>query len=511
MGDDGADNFEQPEEKFVRMSSQEHAHNGPAKFSRRVLSLGVVLTVICAVVGSAVGDYLAGRDIDRDIINWVGLPGDLFVRALQCVALPLVAVKVVLAVFHLMAVGKAGRVAKYTVGVYLLTTFIAVLEGLAAVAIFDNGFRQINIGFSPTFVRILCPNEDSMLTQSGEKVLCTNTSDIPPNSDQADFTIDNVNNFFETRDLRGDAFSPLSFSEILQEGIFRKLVSDNIVAEFANEGIGGIAVFAIVLGAASWKLERRPVLFIDFLKDINDILVKIVQWLIYVTPLAIFSLVMQAYAGSENVKLSFQGLERFGYAVGLAMTVHLLVVYPVLVLVFTRTNPCTYLIYIIPAQIVAFASGSSVATLPVTLRCVKETGKVHDSVNHFVIPLGTALNVDGTALYLPPAIIFLAITLGFEVDSIAYVLIILVSTIGSAAAASVPNAGLVLIFTAFNTAFGNTGTPDSYIFLVFIEWLMARYRTMLNVTGDAVVARIVTHLAGLVVKENQPAVVLEVD
>lgn len=181
----------------------------------------------------------------------------------------------------------------------------------------------------------------------------------------------------------------------------------------------------------------------------------------------------------------------------IAMLTHILVVYPLLFAVITKANPYAYLRHIIPAQIFAFACASSAATLPVTMRCVKETGQVPDSIRNFVLPIGATINMDGTALYFPPALVFLAVTSGFgdQLDFSKYILIVIVSTIGSAGAAPVPNAGLVLIITAFNTVFGGEGEPANFFIIVAIDWLMDRFQTSLNITGDSMVARIVTHLA----------------
>lgn len=154
-------------------------------------------------------------------------------------------------------------------------------------------------------------------------------------------------------------------------------------------------------------------------------------------------------------------------------------------------NVLEYLKNIIPAQTTALACASSAATLPVTLRCVKATGKVPDDIRNFVCPLGATINMDGSAIYFPCACIWLAILNGITPDAGSYILLIILSTIGSAGAAPVPSSGLVLVITAYNTVFGTSGTPNGFEFIVAIDWFLDRCITALNVTGDSVVAGII--------------------
>jgi len=186
-----------------------------------------------------------------------------------------------------------------------------------------------------------------------------------------------------------------------------------------------------------------------------------------------------------------------------AMATHFLVVYPTLYLLIVRQNPFRYMRYIVPAQMFAFASASSAATLPITMDCVESSGEVPRSVKNFVCSMGATLNMDGGAIYFPTAIVFLAVTSGIEdkLNASAYFLIILLSTIGSAGTAPVPSASLVLIITAYNTVFDTTGTPEAFGLIFAVDWLMDRFRTTLNVTGDAMMSRIIT-AAGKVTFED---------
>jgi len=491
-----------PAKGLINQEKAEHAVNEPGKLSVKFQLYATGVIILTALTGGILGVILSNNEVDEDVVSWIGLPGDLFIRALRCVVLPLVFVNVILAVIQMVEAGKAGAVGKWTVLIYTLTTMIASMEGLIAVAIFQNKFTSEDEDPKKTFVNIACPS-GGLLFQSGSDVIC-----VEDDNSSINFEIINENGFFETT---GEDFNVFSFSETLQTGIFEKLVPDNIVAEFANGGFVGVVMFGILFGAASQKLHRKPTLLIDFLQDVNDCMVRIIEWIIYLTPIAVFSLIAGALAAQENLLETFRNIGFLVLASVLAIGMHLIIVYPTIFFLITKTNPYKYMRYIIPAQIFAFSCASSAATLPVTLRCVKETGQVPDSIRDFVLPIGATINMDGTALYFPPALIFLAKTAGLEVEASAYFLIVLVSTLGSAGAAPVPNAGLVLIITAFNTVFNSTGTPQNFAIIVGIDWLMDRFQTALNITGDAMVSRIVTHLSGSNIREGEPTSELAIE
>jgi Na+/H+-dicarboxylate symporter len=206
---------------------------------------------------------------------------------------------------------------------------------------------------------------------------------------------------------------------------------------------------------------------------------------------------MKAVGGQNDLAGMFENVGYLVIATILAMMLQFFVVYVGFFAFFTRTNPFAYLRYIIPAQTMAFACASSAATIPVTLKSVKSTGRVPDAIARFVVPLGATVNMDGGAIYFPCACIWLAIMNGISPDIGSYFLLVIISTIGSAGTAPVPSASLVLIITAYNTVFNTTGTPDGFSYILAIDWFMDRLRTCLNVTGDAVVAGMVASLCDM--------------
>lgn len=158
-------------------------------------------------------------------------------------------------------------------------------------------------------------------------------------------------------------------------------------------------MFGILFGAASQQLKRRPALLLSFLKDINDILVNIIEWIIILTPFAVMSLIAGALGAQDNLSDTFSDLGVLLGTVVAADFIHLFIVYPLVFFFIVRQNPFAYMKFILPAQFFAFASASSAATLPVNLKCVKNSQQVPDAVRDFVLPIGATINMVKVSLY----------------------------------------------------------------------------------------------------------------
>lgn len=233
------------------------------------------------------------------------------------------------------------------------------------------------------------------------------------------------------------------------------------------------------------------------LQEINDVFLIFINWIIMCTPFAVWSLIASAMGKQDNAANAFRNV---GYLVAAIITgqiVHAFVLWIVIFYLWTKWNPFTYLKNIIPAQTMAFACSSSAATIPVTLQCVHNTGRVPEAITRFVVPLGATINMDGTALGYPVTCIWLAILNGITPTPASYVILVIISTIGSIGTAPIPSAGLVLIITAYNSVFNTTGVPDGFGYVIAIDWLMDRLETALNVTGDSIVAGIVAKTTDL--------------
>jgi Na+/H+-dicarboxylate symporter len=475
-----------------------------------ILSRYPVLSVLFfAIIGIGVGVGLSYWEPDnpetkKKTLKWIGLIGDLFIRSLKCVVLPLVFINVVIAVVDMMTIGKAGSVGWKTIGLYLLTTVIAAVLGIISIVSFKGLFEEGDFSErGPAKIRLGCNEDGSFLSEMVDGTLMC-TADYLEEMD-TEFTIVDITKTFVKNG--GGARNDISLSDTVYDGVFTKLVTENITGAFVSANFAGIVAFAIAFGVAlSRVMDKKKAnetnYIMSFFKELDGVFLTLINWIIMVTPFAVLSLIIKAIGSQSDLANAFSNVGYLVVATIVAMVAHFFVVHCGLYFAITKSSPFAFLRHILPAQTMAFACASSAATIPMTLRCVKDSGRVPEPVARFVIPLGATVNMDGGAIYFPCACIWMAVLNGIEPDIASYILLVVISTIGSAGTAPVPSASLVLIITAYNTVFNTTGTPDGFSYILAIDWFMDRLRTVLNVTGDAVVAGMVAHVCPI--DENTP-------
>lgn len=466
----------------------------------------VLSVVLFAVLGVALGVGLSTWEPDdpEDKVTatkWIGLVGDMFIRALKAVVLPLVFVNVILSMVDMMAVGRAGAVGSKTVGLYLFTTLLASVIGMITIMVFKGLFKVKDVESGGDFrVQLGCDSEGGYLAHDSVdgSVFCS-----------ANLT-DNQSSYFHIEDIDGTFITAssgpqddLSFSDTIYDGVFSKLITSNVFESFVEANFAAVVLFGIACGAALARaltkkgLSGDDSILVKFLKEVDSVLITLIHWIIIITPFAVFSLIASAVGGQDNLSDSFSNVAYLCIAVMSGMFVHVFGVYTGLFYFITRDNPFGYFKYVLPAQTTAFACASSAATMPVTLECAEASGRVPKSIARFVIPLGATINMDGSAIYFPCTCVWLAILNGIDVTFGNYLLLVILSTIGSAGTAPVPSAGLVMVLTAYNSVFGTTGVPDGFEFVVAIDWFLDRLQTVVNVTGDTIVAASVAHSVSL--------------
>ena len=442
---------------------------------------------------------------------------DLFLRCLKAIVLPIVFVNVIIAVVDMMMVGAAGGIGGKTVGLYLSTTLMAGIFGVIFSATFSRWFAEGDIDSSTPllfdnshYVTLECHgSDDKFLAQSSDgSILCT--SDLSGENNNILWNINDVNNTFGGQESihgsDGVEIVDMSLSDVIYEGVFEKLITDNIFVSFYEGNFAAIVVLAVALGVAAAKVIARTktalqhpteTLFMRLLVEIDQILGVIMVWIIGCTPFAVLSMITAAIGGESDLPNLFKNVGLLVACTLLAFLSHYLITYCGGYYLFTRKNPFAYLQCIVPAQLMAVACSSSAATIPVTIKSVLSTGIVPETIARFVVPLGATVNMDGTAIYFPVACVWLAVYNGISPNVANYILLVIISTFGSMGAAPVPNAGLALIITTYNTVFGTHGTPLGFSFIFAIDWLMDRGCTALNVTGDSIVCGIIAHICPL--------------
>ena len=366
-----------------------------------------------------------------------------------------------------MTMGKASNIGWLTIGVYLFTTVMASVFGVIATLIFKSKYQEeVDLKMSyPANMTFACGSGSNafLSEQDDGNVACVVDADINDPMSTI-FVVDDMNNM-GFASAAGPSRVPMGLSETFYTGIFWKLVSSNIVQSFAEGELLAVVIFAIVFGVALGRLaiKKGPknTTILDVFKECNILFIQIIIWIILLTPFAVFSLITSRLAKNDNLEKTVSNIGYLFAATLVGMAFQLALVHFTAFPLITKINPLQYLAHITPAMAMAFASSSSAATLPVTMSCVESTGRVPKTVSNFVLPLGATINMDGTAIYIPAAVVWLAYLNGHEVNAAQYIILILLGTIGSAGAAPVPSASLVLILSAYDTVFGGDG---GYVF-----------------------------------------------
>jgi len=392
--------------------------------------------LLWAILAGAAAGVVCGWFFGRATLSLSWL-GDLFLDALKMTIIPLIAASVISGVTALGDIRKLGRLGGFSVLYFLLTTGLAVLLGLVSVNLLEPGSGVAG-------------------------------------------TVDAVGENDYSRKQAG-------FSDII-----RSLVSPNLIAAAADTQLLPIIVFCVLLGCALTTVGERGHALTQFFDGLNDVMMKLVIWIMYFAPIGIFALVAarlgRAGGGPEFWReLSSVGLYIVAVAGGLV--IHFGVLFGILVLLAGRGR--TYLVSLLRALVTAFGTASSTATLPLTLECAIEAG-VDRRAAKFVLPLGATVNMNGTALYEAVAVMFIAQAYGIDMSFTQQAIIFITATLAAIGAAGIPEAGLVtmvIVLTAVDLPTEGIGL------LLAVDWFLDRLRTTVNVWGDCVGAAVVERFA----------------
>jgi Na+/H+-dicarboxylate symporter len=386
-------------------------------------------------------------------IQYIKPFGTIFVNALKMIAVPLVLASLIVGVANLGDVSKLSRMGGKTIGLYFFTTIIATSLGLLAVNMLQPG-KQLP-------------------AETRENLMNLYTS-------QAQGT-ENVAGQLKT----GGPLKPLV--DIIPENIF--LAASN------NGSMLQVVFFAIILGIALLQIPReKSEGVVRFFDGLNDAVIKIVEYIMIIAPIGVFALIASLIvelAGDQPEKAFDLLYALFWYTVTilLGLAIMMLLVYPLLIRAFTKINFLQFFKGIRPAQLLAFSTSSSSATLPLTMKRVEEELGVPEEVSSFVLPLGATINMDGTSLYQSVAAVFIAQALGLNLSLGSQLMIIVTATLASIGSAGVPGAGMVMLVIVLESV----GIPTAGIALIVApDRILDMCRTVVNVTGDASVAVIVS-------------------
>ncbi|KAG6555893.1 hypothetical protein Mapa_002535 [Marchantia paleacea] len=440
MADDGAD-----------AERHELSEAGPMtfwqKFKKKMFRMEMLLvwTVMGVVVGVALGGGLYNLKVSHTAIVLIGYPGELMIRALQELILPLMTFALMCGIFALRGTKTgSGKVARWAITYYVISMFVAVAIGISAVYI-------INPGKSRPFER----------KEGDAKCQARTTGEVAAaNSSSAATT---------------------TLDSLLKLG--RDLIPTNIVAAVALPNYLGLIVFAIIFALFLLKVGERAEPIIEMIEVLNLVTIKIIHLIIITTPIGITSWIAQSILQACNLGPLIKSLGLFVATVMGSIGVHFFIALPLTVLILSRRNPIQAFKSWLPAFAMALGTSSSAATMPVTMECGVKHG-CHPAIVNFVIPLGTNINRDGTALYEAVAVIFICQAHGRDLSVGQVLVIVIVATLAAIGGAAVPHGGLVALITALQ-ATGNSEFLSDLSYLYALDWLLAMFRTICNVWGDA--------------------------
>lgn len=406
---------------------------------------GVTFGFIMLEVGGA--DFVA---------SWIKPIGTIFVKLLKLIAVPLILASLIKGISDLKDISKFASIGLKTIIIYVLTTVIAISIGLILV----NSF---NPGDGVSYETI------SKLTETYADNSSVQGKIAEAGRQQASRPLD----FLEDM-VPDNAFSALSNNKLMLQVIF--------LAMF-------LGISLLLVGEKSAKPLK------SFFDSLNDVVLKMVDLIMLTAPYAVFALLANVVVSSGDPELLYALLFYAGVVVGGLLL--MVCFYLVLVSVITKKNPLWFLKQISPAQLLAFSTSSSAATLPVTMERVEEHLGVDKEVSSFVLPVGATINMDGTSLYQAVAAVFIAQALDFDLtfaDQLTIVLTALLASIGSAA---VPGAGMVMLVIVLESVGFPADKLAIGLALIFaVDRPLDMCRTMVNVTGDATVSMLVAKSEG---------------
>jgi proton glutamate symport protein len=405
--------------------------------------------IIGMVLGVVFGLFFLNFSWGKEfVINWIKPFGTIFINSLKLIAVPLILASLIKGVSDLKDLSKLSSMGGVTIATYIFTTMMAVSIGLVAVNIIEPG--------------------NYIAEETREQLVNAYSS--------------NAN---EKIDVANDQKSLGPLQPLVD------MVPSNIFdAASNNRNMLQVIFFAIIFGISMILIPPKKSLPIkNFFDSLNEVILKIIDLIMLCAPYGVFALLAAIIVESPSMDL-FKALGLYSLTVLFGLVL-LICIYIIIVKVFIGKGPSYFLNGISPAQLLAFSTSSSAATLPVTMERVKDHLDVKEEVSSFVLPIGATINMDGSALYQAVAAVFIAQAFGLDLSLAAQLGIVTTATLASIGSAAVPGAGMVMLIIVLSQA----GIPEIGLALIFaVDRPLDMCRTVVNVTGDATVSMFVNKI-----------------
>ena len=399
--------------------------------------------IFCMILGTISGVIFNNIGFDNSsIYSVILLLGDIFIRLLKMVIVPLIFTSIIIGVSSIKDRSKIGRLGFKTFLYYISTSLIAILIGLFLANTIEPG-----VGAS---------------------------------------TISNAGSFDTSK---------LNTSNSILD-ILKRMIPINPISALSSGDMLGIIFFAIFFGIVlSFVESKYSKTILTLIDAIYHVIMRMTQIVIKCAPIGVFGLMTKAVANSG---LSiFKELGMYALTIACGLSIHLFIVLPLILLLVVKVNPLNHFRSMASAMVTAFSTSSSSATLPVTMKCAKENVKASNEVTSFVLPMGATINMDGTALYECAGVLFIAQALGIDLNASQQFIVVITALLASIGAAGIPSAGLVMLFIVTNAVGLNSDSVALWVgSMLAIDRPLDMFRTMVNITSDSVGVAVIAKSEG---------------
>ncbi|XP_053559022.1 excitatory amino acid transporter 1 [Bombina bombina] len=462
----------------------------------------VILTVAAVILGIVLAFALRPYKMSYRQIKYFSFPGELLMRMLQMLVLPLIVSSLVTGMASLDSKA-SGKMGLRAVVYYTVTTLIAVFIGIIMVIIIHPGKgTKENLQSQGKIERV----------QATDAILDLIRNMFPPNLVEACFK--QYKTQYSVKVFKVPVPSELNSTAVTEQPTEAINVSD--IFENVTRAIGrlqemmdieevvpvpgsangvnalGLVVFSMCFGMVIGKMKEQGRALREFFDCLNEAIMRLVGVIIWYAPVGIMFLISGKILEMDDLLVMGGQLGMYTITVIVGLLIHALVVLPLLFFIVTRRNPWPFIGGLLQALVTALGTSSSSATLPITFKCLEENNGVDKRITRFVLPVGATINMDGTALYEALAAIFIAQVNNYELNFGQILTISITATAASIGAAGIPQAGLVTMMIVLTSV----GLPTEDISLIIaVDWFLDRLRTTTNVLGDSLGAGIVEHLS----------------
>lgn len=375
--------------------------------------------------------------------------GTIFLNLLKLVAIPLIFLSLITGITSLSNTSKISRLGAKTIGFYVITTVIAICLGLLLANLIKPGSN-----FPETLKQNLL---DKYSSPAGYE-------------------------------YRANQEGPLGYIvNIVPDNFFRALTDNNAMLQ--------VIFFSFLFGIALIKIpSSKSKKVIEIIESLNEVILKTVEYIMLFAPFGVFALIagiIPDFAGKDvgNVPVLFYSLGKYMITVVIGLISIILIIYPSIIYIFNRKAARKFYRGIFPAQIVAFSTSSSAATLPVTMKCCEDNLGLPKKITRFVLPVGATINMDGTSLYQAVATVFIAQVFGHDLTLADQLTIVFTATMASIGSAAVPGAGIIMLVMVLQSV----GLSVQGISLIIaVDRILDMLRTVVNITGDSMIAYVLS-------------------